>query len=268
MAEVTFIGGQRLFGNLNIGSFVGSGDFLNQTDKICSGTIVLSTSPSLMARYTNIEVQKYIDRLIVRLENLFFNRIVFLSTAGVYGFSRSHRSFSEDDPVNPRTVYAKEKLLLEEALQSLCKTRGAYFINLRIAGLYTLEHFDRRDTNLLDQIAATFSCGSSRSWEIEHGGKQLRDFCSVDFLRKVVIEVIYSKIEHSIYLNVSDTVPLVLKDLLHALSHYNSNLQFNFLHSDETCIHNSLKTSRLGEILSGFENSKKTLRELLMDITD
>lgn len=62
-------------------------------------------------------------------------RVLLVGTGHVYAELAEPGRLREDSPVGPRSVYARTKLQAEEAIQSLCRARGAPAATARVFGL-------------------------------------------------------------------------------------------------------------------------------------
>lgn len=77
------------------------------------------------------------DRLAAFLRRLapFPERIVYLSTSGVYG-NRNGRQTTENDVTNPSTPRARRRLAAEKMLEARCEEEKSKLFVLRVAAIY------------------------------------------------------------------------------------------------------------------------------------
>jgi nucleoside-diphosphate-sugar epimerase len=77
------------------------------------------------------------DRLAAFLRRIapFPERIVYLSTSGVYG-NRNGRQTTENDATNPSTRRARRRLAAEQMLEARCEKEDSELFVLRVAAIY------------------------------------------------------------------------------------------------------------------------------------
>ena len=176
---------------------------------------------------------------------LTYNKIIFLSSASVYGFSENDNMFSEKDKLLGTSPYAKEKITFESLIIERSKKINAVFIIIRIAGLFQLKTHSNRTDNFLDKIFFTIKHNTEEKLNLYHSGHQIRNFCSIFFL-KTVLDKLMRYQNDSILYNVANTTPMKIIDLIQALNlNLDKPLLVNIKVSEEVHIHNSLNCSAL-----------------------
>ena len=76
-----------------------------------------------------------IDNFVIQLKNKLPNKIVLLSTTGVYG--NCHGQWvDENTPVNPQVDRAKRRVDAEKKMQAFCTENNIPLTILRVAGIY------------------------------------------------------------------------------------------------------------------------------------
>jgi nucleoside-diphosphate-sugar epimerase len=77
------------------------------------------------------------DRLAAFLRRIapFPERIVYVSTSGVYG-NRNGRQTTENDAANPSTTRARRRLAAEQMLEARCDKEDSELLVLRVAAIY------------------------------------------------------------------------------------------------------------------------------------
>ncbi|MDA9291251.1 NAD-dependent epimerase/dehydratase family protein, partial [bacterium] len=197
-----------------------------------------------------------------------FERIIFLSSASVYGLSEHTNSFKESDPLIGETHYAKEKILLEQEIKNICQNRDALFNILRISGMYASKKSNWKKDNLIDQISQSICSSQPRTWEITDYGTQIRDFCSLEFLRLAIKKIIDLNFDNNCTLNLSSTDPIQLKIALNLISKKHKYLSFELRQKINAKIHNSLDCTDFYTKFPELKKSKKTLEQLVDEITN
>lgn len=137
-------------------------------------------------RYPEAERQVLIERFLQRTTTFLHHhsplRIIFISSAAVYGLSHDPTPRREDAELNPQTPYAREKRDLETALAEAAVASGGRLLVLRPAGLFGKRAIMTRSNNLVDRIIAAINIGEPLNLSIESGGRQIRDFLHVNDL--------------------------------------------------------------------------------------
>ena len=177
------IGGRRISKSLNDfginAEFIPTQDFLEMGClKLACDTLLFAASPTL---------KKYkADWLIgpESFENITCNKLVFLSSAAVYGLSSQIKPFSEIDIPSPITDYGFEKLEYENQLARIARTKKWNFLNLRISGIYNDINQSHDFTSLINKVRNIKI--SKETLLIECSGTQFRDFCRLSTLFRFI----------------------------------------------------------------------------------
>ena len=211
-----------------------------------SDIIIFGASPYLLSKNNESMLNSldlsYFERKISKLN---FKKIIYLSSASVYGLTDNEIPFTETDELLGVSSYACEKMYFESIIQNYCKKIKANALILRISGLFDLKKKEQTSKNLLDKIFYQLNNKVVDKLDIVHSGNQIRNFCEVSFLKKVIQILKNSNHKSSIY-NVANTPPIRLKDMMNKINlEMETPLKINYKSSSETNIHNSLDSSLL-----------------------
>lgn len=111
------------------------------------------------------------------------NRIVFASSAAVYGYSLE-RPVREDDPLNPNTIYGFHKLIGEKEIEAYSKSYGLQYTILRFFNVYGAHPSVGKD------VISIFVRKALSSEPINVRGKaKFRDFIHVDDVSQIVSDL-------------------------------------------------------------------------------
>ncbi len=97
---------------------------------------------------TNDDHDHRIDRFLKLCQRNLPNKIVYISTSGVYGDCQGN-IVSEDARVSPKTSRAKRRVYAEHSLINFCEEHNCSYIILRVGGIYGAE---RLPIHRLDKI--------------------------------------------------------------------------------------------------------------------
>jgi len=226
--------------------FVSSEEYFMNDIPLKGNTIIFGSSPYLFFKKNkNSPIDINSSDIKKKISMLTYNKIIFLSSASVYGFTENYNMFSEDDRLIGSSPYAKEKITIESLIIEHSKKINAVFIIIRIAGLFQLKTQGNRVDNFLDRIFSSINNNTNEKINLYHSGNQIRNFCSIYFLKTVLDKLIKCQ-NQSIRYNVANTAPVKIIDLIQALNRYLENpLLVNIKHCEEVKIHNSLNCSAL-----------------------
>ena len=213
------IGGRNLakelkFFNLNI-KYVSARHFFDTraTDFHGYSGIILAHSQVLQnIRDPNTSNKLDQELLLEKFCNLPSKNKYFLSSAAVYGLRVSQKPIRESGHLRGQTSYAKEKISIEKTIKNNIPSFGPINI-LRIPALiytsnqnisqnlvYKIKEIDNNNTGYL---------------EIEHGGEQIRDFCTTGFLSELFMYLSQKKIRR--VLNVADVEAINIRSLIEGI---------------------------------------------------
>lgn len=246
LEEIIYIGARRLIDTSKKIHFVSSEEFFMNDISLKGKTIIFGASPYLYSKKNNKSLAK-IDFIKIKkkISSLTYNKIIFLSSASVYGFTENNYMFSEMDRLIGASTYAMEKITFESLIIEQSKKINATYIILRIAGLFQLNPESTRTSNFLDKIFINLKNKTIDKLNLFHSGNQIRNFCSTLFLKTVLDKLIVNQNESVCY-NVANTPAIKLIDLINKINHYlNNALLINIQKTDELNIHNALNCSAL-----------------------
>lgn len=158
--------------------------------------------------------------LIYAIEESDVSKVIYLSSASVYGSSSKIRS--EENPPNPRTLYAISKLRGEEQVARLLNSRQTYI--LRCGNVYGYNRSIRFDM-VINQFM--FNANYNRRISIHGTGKQQRAFVHIDTISQAMVDVATNSVPSGIY-NVFDRNYHVL-DIVDVLKEIYPDLEFIFI---------------------------------------
>jgi dTDP-D-glucose 4,6-dehydratase len=246
LEEIIYIGARRLIDINKKIHFVSSEEYFMNDIPLKAKTIVFGSSPYLFFKKNkNSSIDVNLSDIKRKISMLTYNKIIFLSSASVYGFTENNNMFSEKDKLIGTSPYAKEKITSESLIIEQSKKINAVCIIIRIAGLFQLKTHNNRVDNFLDKIFFAIKNSTEEKLNLYHSGNQIRNFCSIFFLKTVLDKLIRYQNDNVQY-NVANTTPMKIIDLIHVLNRYLENpLLVNIQDSEEVHIHNALNCSAL-----------------------
>ena len=206
--------------------------------------MVIAGSPFLAKRYGAVvseqEFHAQCEGIIAQLKP---RNVIFISSAAVYGLVEPNAlPLNEESELAGLSGYALEKISFEQKLKSLSeKCLGTNFTVLRVSGFYNC--FDEnRENSLVDRLLKQNATGLNETFEIEHGGRQVRDFCDYSFLIELIAQ--HRKARQAGYeiFNVKTTNGFTIKELLSRLG---SDAEIAFVPSQDRAIHSELSVDKL-----------------------
>ena len=245
LEEIVYIGARRLVENDKKLSFLSSEEFFTNNTALNANIIIFGVSPYLYQKRNNLTNKVNLKDIEKKISLLTYKKIIFLSSASVYGFNNNENMFSEKDELLGTTPYAEEKIRFESMIIQRSNKINSSYIIMRIAGIYQLNPNMYRIDNFLDKIFFNLRNKNKEKLNLFHGGNQIRNFCSINFLKKVIDNLICNHDDSVIY-NVANTSSIKLINLIRKLNYYlKTPLHINMQISTESCIHNSLDYSAL-----------------------
>ena len=245
--KIIQIGARKIIDINHKYEFISSEEFFSDHDiTLDSETVIFGASPYQLSKHHGYVLNSP-DLLCFekKISKLNFKKVIFLSSASVYGLTDNETPFVETDQLLGVSLYAYEKIYFESIIQNYCKKINADALILRIAGLFDLEKKGQRSKNLLDKIFHQLNNKKAENLDVFYSGNQIRNFCEIPFLKKVIEILIDGHHQYSIY-NVANTTPVRLKEMINKLNlRIEKPLKINYETSLETNIHNSLDSSLL-----------------------
>ena len=247
LEKVIQIGARKLIDVNYKNKFISSEEFFSDHDiALDTDIIIFGASPFQLSKYNGYATNPYdLACFEKKISKLNFKKVIYLSSASVYGLTNNETSFIETDELLGVSSYAHEKIYFESIIRTYCEQINADVLILRIAGLFNLEKKGQSSKNLLDKIFHQVNNETAGYLDIFHCGNQIRNFCEITFLKKVIDILIDEPHQSSIY-NVANTSPVRLKEMINKLNlSIEKPLKINYETSLETNIHNSLDSSLL-----------------------
>lgn len=104
-------------------------------------------------------------------------KFIYASTTAVYG--NSPAPYSEDDPLDPLTPYARSKMKFDEWAMDFAKDRQVNVIGLRYCNVYGQgESHKYHRSSMINQLISQISIGDAP--KIFWDGSQKRDWCYIE----------------------------------------------------------------------------------------
>lgn len=235
------IGGRRISKSLNDfginAEFIPTEDFFEMRfQRLACDTLLFAASPTLKKYQVNwvLGPEKF--------EDISCNKLVFFSSASVYGMSSQIKPFSEIDIASPITDYGFEKLEYENQLARIARLKKWNFLNLRISGVYNDINKSHDFSSLINKVRNIKI--SKETIRIENSGNQFRDFCKLSTLFRFIELHSFEPISLSGTVNFRTTKPTDLKSILNDLNmKTRSHIRYEDNGSD--LIHCSLNNAKL-----------------------
>ena len=121
-------------------------------------------------------------------------RIVFASSAAVYGSAFSQMTLKETDATNPATVYGHHKLIAEQLIRSYSEAYGIEHVILRLFNVYGV------DPSIGKDVISIFLRKAINCEPIYvHGSRKVIDFVHVDDVATIFAKSLNKKIVNEIF---------------------------------------------------------------------
>jgi nucleoside-diphosphate-sugar epimerase len=180
-------------------------------------SVIPNSGSNLLLIHSNV---KYNTSLLIDLEKRYynflnsnsFNRVVFISTVGVYGLSKGSE-FKESDVVKADCNYSKEKINLEKLIENYCiRNKKPYYI-LRVSNVYghVSKHIYPRRGIFKILLDGYFG---KNIVNIEHGGRQHINYIHIKDLCIYIYKFLNFKNIPSGTYNIGSESSIVLKEII------------------------------------------------------
>lgn len=148
-------------------------------------------------------------------------KIVFASSAAVYGYSRKE-PIKEMDPTNPNTIYGYHKLIAEEVIRSYSHSYGLNYIALRLFNVYG------GNPSMSKDVVSIFARRALKKEPIVvKGPNKFRDFVHVNDVAEAFVKAITTKVS-STAVNVGTGTMITLREIAEIVKEYFQNLDVKY----------------------------------------
>jgi len=135
-------------------------------------------------------------------------KIVFLSSAEVYGYYKGKKKISEKTKINPMTNYSMAKVLQENIIKFFASKLGFKYLILRIPGVYGS---DPENQSIICKMVAAKN--KKKFFQLNTSGSELRDYVYVDDLGKIISSLSIKNLNNNI-INISSGKSFKIKDII------------------------------------------------------
>lgn len=157
-------------------------------------------------------------------------KIIFASSSEVYG-DQERQPISEENPVNPKSIYAVSKLAAEEYVKSYKEDYGLDFTILRFFNVYG-------QGQVAEFVIPRFvkSVLEKKPPVVYGDGNQIRSFCYVDDAAEGILLSLENARSNSEIINIGDDKePITMKDLAERIIKLNgNNLGIKYIKLDDS----------------------------------
>lgn len=242
---MTLLGGRNLSSALAIPhQFVSTRSIVSGDKKIHDQTLVVATSPVLSEAVNDFtSLKEVVDRLIQQLSTA--ERICFISSAAVYGSGSSDEiPFRTDSPRIGTSLYALEKIMIEDELVDLASRNSAEVLILRPSGFFGCARTELRRGNFLDKLHNSLAYETPAVFDIETLGLQMRDFCYFPMFKNYIQRWIAgTRIVSGVNcINVTSTSGYRIRDICSYAAHISPKITFNYGDISNDFIHSVLES--------------------------
>ncbi len=254
--------------NLSI-SCLSTSSFIESRGKFNSNNFIFASS---FSHYNALEsaalCEKFVKLASELVKKTVRPRVIFVSSAAVYGLSTKQKLYDENAKLQPSSTYSKEKVLLEAVLSKEAIDAGGSCIILRPAGLFGKTGIMARNNNLVDRLIEAILSGEQLNISIENNGQQIRDFVHIHDLLNVIAQAAshFDEIVPPLgkfVLNVSNGLPLQVSEIVEAARERALSIKAIYKPATTDAIHCALNTAKLNSLFDrgAFQHVIKLLND-------
>ncbi len=111
-------------------------------------------------------------------------KIIFLSSAEVYGYYKGKKKIDESSMLRPVTIYSMAKIIQEKIIKFFASRLGYQYLILRIPGVYGK---DSENQSIVSKLVAALN--KNYSFKLTTSGNELRDYIYVDDIGKIIFKL-------------------------------------------------------------------------------
>jgi nucleoside-diphosphate-sugar epimerase len=209
-----------------------------------SDLIVFMASPWLSLVRTNKERKDFEFSLALK-RKINERKMIFISSAAVYGLSEAKHPFSEKSDLNGSTPYALEKIKFEREFSKLVND----LVIIRPSGFYG-NAGDHMPYSFINRLKSCLENSKGIKFNIDYFGKQIRDFTHVmDLIQLIYESSKISKSGDTIY-NLRSTRAHVLDEVINYIKIKDHNIRFNYEINSDREIHSSLDIKSVSKVIN------------------
>lgn len=120
-------------------------------------------------------------------------KLIFLSSAEVYGFYKGKKKINENTNLKPATMYSKSKMIQENIIKFFAPKIGYNYIILRLPGVYGK---DIENQNIISKLVGALN--KKKYFELKTSGNELRDYIYVNDVAKIIYKLTKKKLNNLI----------------------------------------------------------------------
>lgn len=216
--------------------------FESETTLVLAAAVKRQFGDSLKVYLQNMSIIENICRL---LEAYPIKRVVFMSSAAVYGEETENIDINELTPVNPTSYYGINKYTSERLLSKVCTaTQQTSLVCMRTPLVYGPN--DQGRTYGPSGFAATALEGSPIT--LWGDGSELREFIYIDDLCRIIESLVNNNFEGE--LNVVSGISYCFNDVVQILKRKISNMEVNSRPRSKNKVNNAFNPQKIKSLLS------------------
>jgi len=150
------------------------------------------------------------------------NKIIYLSSAAVYGLNQRKIKITENKKTKPITVYGRFKLYAEKYIKKLSSSNNYSYVIFRLFHIY-----DNCGNNLFDSILKAKKL--KKKFTVNGDGTQCRDFLHVNELSSITHKILKKNIINET-VNICNAKPFSINSIL---KKFGVKANYHFSHSKE-----------------------------------
>jgi len=130
---------------------------------------------------------RYFKQFLIEAKKNEVKKIIYFSSAAVYGEKKDKKNTKENSDLNPINNYGNTKLKMENMLVTFCKKNSINYLIIRPSSIFGKNFKGNIGKNILYQLI--YSLKKNEVFQIYGDGHSVRDYLHVNDLAKITVQL-------------------------------------------------------------------------------